>query len=75
MLDLAGRLSKAARRELMRDYPIRITAADWRVWPSMTRKGLVRSRIATGSIELLPLGIAIRNHLATHRAAKEHEDG
>ena len=67
---LAGRLTKAQRRELMRDYPIRIVAADWRVWPAMARKDLVRSELATCSIKLLPLGQQVRAHLLTQDPRK-----
>jgi hypothetical protein len=63
---LAATLSEAQRRMLF-DLPLRALTCDWRVMPSLKKKGLAAvdttAPIAFRRLEATPLGLALRNHL------------
>lgn len=60
---IAGQLTAPQRRELRREYPIRVTNADWRVWPAMARRGLLAIVKGSGVIDLSAFGLAVREYL------------
>ncbi len=68
--EIAGKLTPASKRAMLR-LPVSIRVGDWRVYPSLTSKGLATVKFINGVRHWVttPLGLEVRKLLEqTHDA-------